>query len=97
MFQIAVTPNALDDLRRLRSFDQKTIQDALSTQLVDQPLTETRQRKRLRPNQLAEWELRVGHFRVFYDVDAATKQVTIKAIGFKEGNKLILRGQEYQL
>jgi hypothetical protein len=33
-------------------------------------LEETRNRKPLRDNPLADWELRVGRFRVFYEVDA---------------------------
>jgi mRNA-degrading endonuclease RelE of RelBE toxin-antitoxin system len=55
---------------------------------------ETRHRKRLRPNRLAEWELRIGDFRVFYDVDCEAQRVKIAAIGYKEGSTLIIRGEE---
>jgi mRNA-degrading endonuclease RelE of RelBE toxin-antitoxin system len=51
----------------------------------------------LRPNQLAEWELRIGEFRVFYDVEVATNHVKIQAVGYKHGNRLMIHGQEYVL
>ena len=58
---------------------------------------ETRNRKRLQPNSLAEWELRVGRFRVFYDVDPSAREVLIVAIGYKQGSKLFVRGREHTL
>ncbi len=58
---------------------------------------ETRNRKRLHPNDLAEWELRVGKFRVFYDVNQAELRVKIEAVGYKRGNVLIVHGEEYEL
>jgi mRNA-degrading endonuclease RelE of RelBE toxin-antitoxin system len=97
MFRIAFTPEALDDLRLLRKFDQEQVLTAIEAQLPYQATQETRNRKRLRPNQLAEWELRVGEFRVFYDVDAQAAVVKIEAIGWNRGNRLCLHGQEYQL
>ena len=48
---------------------------------------------RIRPHRLAKWELRIGKYRVFYDVIEATnseivKIVKIEAVGFKLENKL---------
>jgi mRNA-degrading endonuclease RelE of RelBE toxin-antitoxin system len=43
--------------------------DAVASRLAHQPEKPTRQRKKLEDNELAPWELRVGDFRVFYDVD----------------------------
>jgi len=97
MFTIGFTPEASDDLQELRKFDQTLILDALDVQLVHQPGDETRKRKKLRPNQLAEWELRIDNFRVFYDIMTDANQVKIVAIGEKRGNKLYIRGQEYEL
>ena len=97
MFQIRLTPEALEDLNYLRKYDQGQIIAAIETQLGHQAAQETRNRKRLRPNQLAEWEMRVGDFRVFYDVSVADSLVEIKAVGEKRGNKLLIRGQEYEL
>jgi mRNA-degrading endonuclease RelE of RelBE toxin-antitoxin system len=97
MFRIAFTPEARDDLQRLRKRDQQQILAAIEAQLSQQPGEETRNRKRLRPNQLAEWELRSGRFRVFYDVDEGTALVKIEAVGYKQGNILFVHGEEYEL
>jgi mRNA-degrading endonuclease RelE of RelBE toxin-antitoxin system len=46
---------------------------------------------------LAEWELRIGIFRVFYDVDEENDLVKIEAVGYKQGNTLFVHGEEYEL
>jgi len=97
MFRIELTPEAVEDLRLLRKFDQQQIIAAIESQLPDQAGQETLNRKRLRPNQLAEWELRVGDFRVFYDIDHDNAAVKIKAVGYKQGRKLFVHGEEYEL
>ena len=94
---IEFTPEAVSDLQLLRKFDQQQIIAAIESQLPDQATQETRNRKRLRPNQLAEWELRVGDFRVFYDVDPDAAVVKIEAVGYKQGSKLFVHGEEYDL
>lgn len=48
----------------------------------------------MRPNPVAEWELRLGDYRVLYDVDESSRRVTIQVIGEKRGNQLIVQGQE---
>jgi mRNA-degrading endonuclease RelE of RelBE toxin-antitoxin system len=97
MFHIEFTPEAFDDLRSFRKYDQQQIVAAIENQLQYQATEETRNRKRLRPNQLAEWELRVGDFRVFYDVDPDATIVKIEAVGYKQGSKLFVHGEEYEL
>jgi len=59
-------------------------------------LVETRNRKPLRSNPVATWELRIRKARVFYDVEGSAK-VTILAIGIKKGNRLYIEGREIQL
>lgn len=66
-------------------------------QLSFRRLDETRNRKRLRARGPAEWELRVGKYRVFYDVVEEDQLVRIVAIGYKQGNKLVILAQEYEL
>ena len=97
MFRIEITPAAVDDLRGLRTYDQKAILDAIEDQLLHEPGRMTRNRKKLRPNELAEWELRVKHFRVFYDADEISQEVRIVAVGMKRGNTLYIHGEEFQL
>ena len=48
-------------------------------------------------DELAEWEVRIADFRVFYDVDEENKLVKIAAVGYKEGSQLFIRGEEYKL
>lgn len=57
----------------------------------------TKNRKPLRPNELAEWELRVAKYRIFYDIVSEPRTVKIKAIGWKEHNRLLIRGREFAL
>jgi mRNA-degrading endonuclease RelE of RelBE toxin-antitoxin system len=68
-----------------------------SNNLLTNRLTESRNRKPLRPNDLSQWELRIDRFRVFYDVAGQGMAVVVKAIGWKEHNKLYIHGKEFQL
>jgi mRNA-degrading endonuclease RelE of RelBE toxin-antitoxin system len=95
MFRIELTPEAADDLESMRTFDARRVVAAIESQLTHEPTRETRNRKRLRPNELAEWELRVDVFRVFYDV--LDEVVKIVAIGLKQGNELFIHGERYEL
>ncbi len=57
-----------DHFRALTARDRASVLAAINRQLLHEPLKETRQRKPLRPNPIAPWELRVGQLRVFYEV-----------------------------
>ncbi|NJN93703.1 MAG: type II toxin-antitoxin system RelE/ParE family toxin [Anaerolineales bacterium] len=96
-FVLEFTNSAFEDLAFFKKYEQSLILDAISLQLVHQPHIETRNRKQLESNPLAEWELRVGSYRIFYDIAHAESSVKIKAIGYKEHNKLFIRGKEYTL
>jgi mRNA-degrading endonuclease RelE of RelBE toxin-antitoxin system len=65
--------------------------------LTHQPSTITRNRKALRDNPIARWELRIGEFRVFYELDEESRTVAIVAVGHKEHEKLLIRGEEVHL
>lgn len=97
MFQIDFTKEALEDLQGFRAYEQRQIIQEIETQLLYEPTQPTRNRKQLRENALAEWELRIDNIRVFYDVDVELSLVKIEAIGYKEGNKLFIHGEEYEL
>ena len=97
MFELRFTESALEDLRYLKRFEQRFILAAIENQLSAEPLTSTRNRKQLRPNTLSEWELRAGSLRVFYDVDQESRVVWIKGVGWKEHNRLVIRGKEFIL
>jgi mRNA-degrading endonuclease RelE of RelBE toxin-antitoxin system len=97
MFQIAFTVEAMDDLDALKKHDARRITDAIEIQLSSQPAVSTKSRKRLRPNSLADWELKVGTFRVFYNVDERESLVRVLAIGQKTGNRFFIHGERFDL
>jgi mRNA-degrading endonuclease RelE of RelBE toxin-antitoxin system len=96
-FQILFTQRASDELRSIRKNEQRKIIEAIKTQLLHEPLSVTRNRKILRPSDLAEWELRIGVFRVFYDVDEVEQIVSVRALGHKQGSQLLINGKEFDL
>jgi mRNA-degrading endonuclease RelE of RelBE toxin-antitoxin system len=97
MHTIEFVAEARVDLESLRKFDQVRVIAAIENQLIHEPTQVTRNRKRLRPNQLAEWVLRVENIRIFYDVIVDPPRVKIVAIGQKEANDLYIRGEKFEL
>ena len=98
-FDIRFTQSAADQIRAYRKFEQTRIFDAIENQLRHDPTTDTRNRKRLSENELADWELRVQNFCVFYDVVAEEggQYIKVKAVGHKEHNKLFVAKKEVEL
>ena len=96
-FEVKFTSSALDDMTRFKKRERTVILDGIEKQLVDEPHVETRNRKRLRPNRTSEWEVRIGKYRVFYDVRQSERVVEVKVIGEKRGNMVVVRGEEYEL
>ena len=92
-FQITITAEAESHLNALPVRDQRVLQAAISARLREQPTALSRAVKRLRPNALVEYELRVGDLRVLYNVEAS--EVVLLVIGRKVGNKLIVKGMEF--
>ena len=97
MYEIIYTIEAEEDIKSFRKFEQQFLVDEIDRHLQFEPAIPTRKRKKLRPNDLAEWELRIDRFRVFYDVQEVVKIVKIVAIGQKQGNKVFVHGEEYDL
>lgn len=96
-FNIEFTERARDNLLVLRKRDQQVIVDEIDIQLSNEPDKPTRKRKRLQENPLAPWELRVGDFRAFYDLDRGATTVVVVAIGHKIHNKLYIGSEEIEL
>jgi mRNA-degrading endonuclease RelE of RelBE toxin-antitoxin system len=94
-YEIVYAPQAVEDQRSFRKSEQATIVEAIEEQLRHQPDVATRNRKQLRHEHISEWELRIGTIRVFYDVDRDAAVVRITVIGYKKGNKLFVRGEEF--
>ena len=91
--------------KHLKSIDAKydrLISATIEEQLRFEPGVETRNRKPLRQPAAfaAQWEIRFGpdnRFRVLYDIDEENCAVQILAIGEKEGNRLLVGGEEVEL
>jgi mRNA interferase RelE/StbE len=82
-YEIILAPEAIEDLRWLRAVDRTSITDAIQEHLRYEPKKESRSRiKRLRGLRQPEYRLRVGEFRVFYDI--VEPEVHILAIVSKE-------------
>jgi mRNA-degrading endonuclease RelE of RelBE toxin-antitoxin system len=93
MFTLQFSEMVAEQLSELRTFDRKRILDQIDSQLTHQPTGESRNRKKLvgliPPWEHVEpiWELRVGDFRVFYDVDEEESRVVVRAIRRKLPHK----------
>ena len=95
-FEINLTVGAGADLKWSDAYARTMILNGLELHLRHEPTTGTQRLKSLRPNAVAGWELRLGDFRVLYDVDAMRHSVTIQVIGLKRGNRLIVQGKEFK-
>lgn len=96
-FLIEIVEGALNDLEWFKKHERIIIFDAIDSQLLYEPMVETRNRKLLRDNIFSRWELRVGKYRIFYNVNENERIVDITAVGYKEHNKLFIRGEEVKI
>lgn len=93
MYDIEYTPQAIAELKYFKKHEQQQILSEIPVQLRYEPTVETRNRKRTKPNSIADWELRIAEFRVFYNVEEQVRIVEIKRVGEKKGNIFLFRGQ----
>src|SRR5690349_16377386 len=90
MFTVLYEEAAEKELHALRPFEARRILDEVDMQLAKEPMKPTRRRKLLEGlvppwNSVRPvWQLRVGEFRVFYDVDTERREVIVRAIRRKE-------------
>ncbi len=83
----------LSKFEKLIAYERKHILDKIDEQLSHEPAIETRNRKPLfglKPtweHLEPVWELRVGEYRVFYDVDEVAALVTVRIIRYKPPHK----------
>jgi mRNA interferase RelE/StbE len=92
-YELRYSPEAAEGLKRLRSADRAAIIGAIEQILAVNPMLESKARvKRLRQPAPAEYRLRVGQFRVFYNVGEG--HVRIVRILPKEEAGRYLRSRE---
>jgi mRNA-degrading endonuclease RelE of RelBE toxin-antitoxin system len=92
VFKIFFAELAREHLVALRAFDRNRILDQVSSQLRSSPTVVSARRKMLLgatpsfEHVQPVWQLRVGDFRVIYDVDEREHVVIVRAVLHK-GNK----------
>lgn len=97
-FRIAYAAATVRHLSKLTARQRSTVLDVIELQLTHQPTVPTRNRKRLRDNTVAPWELRIGDIRVYFDVEEAPEAVvTIRAVGVKTRERVLIGGEEVDL
>ena len=101
-FTISYAPETYKHLDWIELKYHRLVARTIDERLCHTPATVTRNRKPLEePVSVgATWELRFGpknSFRVFYDVNHEERTVSVLAIGVKEGNRLFIGGQEFEL
>jgi mRNA-degrading endonuclease RelE of RelBE toxin-antitoxin system len=97
-YRIEYSPDAVDHLRGLSVREQRNLVDAVDERLADQPTVETPNRKPMRPNPIAPWELRAGRLRVCDEVRVQPEPVVlVLAVGVKDRNVVRIGGEEIVL
>ena len=92
-FSVDIDEDALRELAELKAFHRKRIADEIDKQLVHQADVPSKNRKLLSPKSaeadvdLPMWELRVGQYRVIYEVDRKKGGVHVRAVRHKPPDK----------
>jgi mRNA-degrading endonuclease RelE of RelBE toxin-antitoxin system len=93
MYAIRFAAGVVGDLRVLSAYYRRQILTAIDTYLTHDATTPSKRRKLLvnlvPPWEAVPpiWELRVGAYRVFYDVSEADRIVSVRAIRHKPRDK----------
>jgi len=86
VYRIRFAQGAVTDLERVRAFERSRVLDEIEGELGDRPDVETSRKKILVglvppfDHVPPVWQLRVGDYRVFYDVDVDSAEVVIRAV-----------------
>lgn len=93
---VTLKESVVDDLRWFGKKDARALLQEATLRLEADPLAENRNMKTLRPNRVAQRELRLfGRYRVLFNLNEEDCEVTIVLVGEKRGDSLIVRGEEF--
>jgi mRNA-degrading endonuclease RelE of RelBE toxin-antitoxin system len=95
-YRIQLTESAKADIDCFETREQRIVVAGILSHLRTDAEVETRKKKRLRPNPLAPWELRLEEFRVFYSIEKGNS-LKVLAVGYKAHNQLFIRGRKVEL
>lgn len=97
-YQIEFAADVEAHLKALSARQRVAALEGIEKHLTHQPALETRNRKPMRPNPLAAWELRLGELRVYYRiVEEPHRVVQIAAVGVKKRSQVWIGGEEVEL
>lgn len=86
-YEIVLTDRVATKLSGIRTFDRTKIRDAIELHLRYEPTRESRSRiKKLIQPAISQFRLRVGEFRVYYDVVDESREVHVVYI-FEKGTE----------
>jgi mRNA-degrading endonuclease RelE of RelBE toxin-antitoxin system len=95
-YRVTIDPAALADLRSIRAYDRSAILDTVERVLGTTPTQVGKSRiKRLRGLDSPQYRLRVGEFRVFYDVSG--EEVYVMRVLAKSAVAEYLREMGYEI
>jgi mRNA-degrading endonuclease RelE of RelBE toxin-antitoxin system len=90
---VVIHPEAVRELKAIPVFHRRTILSVMSKVVAEQPTLERRSRvKRMRDDFHPPYRLRVGDFRVYYDVDHDRSEVLVLHV-WEKGRRTTPRGQ----
>ena len=93
VYTIIYTESVADDLKALAARKRSQILDEIEVQLLHEPNRGNRNRKKLIglvppwEHVPPVWELRIGDYRAFYDIDEKAASVVVRAIRCKLPHK----------
>ena len=88
-FELIVAPSAVREMNEFKPFVRRQIRDSIVQQLPYEPTKPARNRKILSVEDASFdfspplWELRIGDYRVFYDVDLDEEVVYVRSVRLK--------------
>jgi mRNA-degrading endonuclease RelE of RelBE toxin-antitoxin system len=94
--RILLTQSAKADIAYFQVREQRIIASNIYTYLSVDADVPSRKKKQLRPNPIAQWELRIDKFRVFFSIEKGNI-VKVVAVGYKEHKELFIRGNKVEL
>jgi len=95
-YEIELSPEAIEDLRKLKAHIRTSVRDAIEEHLRHEPTKISKSRiKRLKGLSKPQYRLRVGEVRVFYDV--MVDRVQVLAIILKSDAEAWLRKEGLSL
>ena len=93
---VTLKQSVIDELRALGRKEGRAVLRAAIERLAADPLAQTRNLRTLRPNPVAQRELRLfGRYRVLFTAEQREHVVTIVLAGEKRGESLILQEERF--